>query len=176
MKQDELLARHCEVLGCLSWLPRKIVSIHGKDNVTEFVLHELMHEKCFNFDKAAYLINNPDFDCLKGVAGVCRQERTSMPDIWQSADQFSSHMLQAPFNQKVRSVMRKSLKKDIEAQKDVLAMLANDLGFENHTFCSWNLKHDNQGFLVFEKSDKEALTSDDHLLSGLSLLSFCPVF
>jgi len=176
MKQDELLARHHEVLKRLSWLPRKMIAVHGQDNVTEFVLHELCDAQCFNLDRAAFIVDNADFNCLKGVTGISRSEAMKEPNIWQASDRFSAHMQKSAFNQKVRGINRSSLKKDVSAQKDVIAMLAYDLGFKNHNFCSWDLKHANQGYLVFEKVDNDDVVNDEHLLNGLSLLSHCPIF
>ena len=54
--------------------------------------------------------------------------------------------------------------------------LAQDLGFTNYAYCSWSLKHDNDGFVLYEKADAADTFAQDHLLDGLSLLSFCPVF
>jgi len=176
MKQEDLLARHCEVLTRLSSLPKKMISIHGRDNVTEFLLHELCHSKCFNLSKAAYIINNPDFDCLKGVAGHCHEQAMREENIWGVSDQFSSHMGASPFNQKVRSFNARSLKRDLELQKDTIAKFAYDHGFKNHDFSTWNMKHDNQGFFIYEKANNDDDVTDKHLLNSLSLLSFCPVF
>ena len=70
---DHLDRRH-NVLHHLTHLPRKIVSLNGAENLTEFVLHDLCQSRCFNLPKAAYFVNNPDFNCIKGVAGVHADE------------------------------------------------------------------------------------------------------
>jgi len=176
MKQEELLARHCQLLTHLSLLPGQMVSIHGKENVTEFVLHELCHEKCFNLNKAAYIINNPHFDCFKGIAGVSRDQAMDEDNIWQASDQFTSHMGKSPFNQQVRALSGRSLKPDLELQKDIIAKFAYDLGFKNHNFSTWNMKYDNQGFFVYETVNNDDAVTDQHLRNSLNLLSFCPVF
>ena len=176
MKPEELLERHYQVVTRLSSLPRKMVQIHGKENLTEFVLHELCHEKCFNFNKAAYIINNPHFDCIKGVAGVSREHSVDDHDIWQACDHFSSHMEKSDFNRRVRSLSGRSLKSDAELQKDIIAQFALDLGFKSHNFSTWDMKHDNQGFLVYESIHNDDEVIDQHLMNSLSLLSFCPIF
>ena len=71
----EEAGRHYTILNTLSKLPRKMLSLKGQENVTEFVLHELCHKNCFNLDKAAYFVDNPDFDCLKGMAGFAPLRR-----------------------------------------------------------------------------------------------------
>ncbi|MCX5922045.1 MAG: hypothetical protein NTX86_01825 [Candidatus Dependentiae bacterium] len=176
MKPEELLSRHYELLNHLSLLPKKMVSLHGHENMTEFVLHELCDEHCFNLQKAAYFIDNPDFDCLKGIVGFSRDESMKSCDIWQSPDDFSGHMKQSPFNQKVRGLLRASIKKNHSNEKDVAAILADYLGLQQPNFCVWNMKHDNTGILLFEKTKQEDPIHEDHLQNGLSLLSFCPVF
>jgi hypothetical protein len=175
MKQDEMLHRHFEILSSLSYIPRKILALHGNENITEFVLHELCNEHCFNFNKAAYLVDNPDFDCLKGVAGFSRSETKNSKDIWQDPRGFSKDMELSPFNKKVRSLMRCSLKKNNENSQELATSVAQDLGIKSFGFCSWGMKHENHGMLVFEKMHDEAI-NEDHLLNGLSLLSFCPIF
>ena len=74
MKPNSLNDKHIDILDKLCHLPRKILSLHGHDNITELILHELCNEQCFNLEKAAYFIDNPDFDCFKGVAGHCRSQ------------------------------------------------------------------------------------------------------
>lgn len=177
MKPDEKGIRGYEKVNSLIWLPRKMITLHGNENVSEFVLHELCHEKCFNLKKAAYFIDNPDFDCLKGVAGVSLEERPLVDDIWQKPEEFSTYMRQSPFNQKVRSLSRPSAKKvSIEADKELAIDVAHELGITNIGYCSWTGKHDNHGILVFEKGAPQEEVDRDELLSGVSLLSFCPIY
>ena len=62
------------ILIHLSTLPQKILSLHGRADLAEFVLRDLCHERCFNLKKAAFFIDNPDFNHLKGIAGFCHEE------------------------------------------------------------------------------------------------------
>ena len=66
--------RSALVLGNILKIPKKLLSAQHVDNVAEFVLHERSHENCFNLRRAAYFVDNPDFNCLKGIAGFCRKE------------------------------------------------------------------------------------------------------
>ena len=176
MKPEEIM-RTCEHPNSLLWLPRKMITLHGNGNVCEFVLHELCHPKCFNLKKAAYFIDNPDFDCLKGVAGISQDETLAVDDIWQKPEEFSLYMRQSPFNQKVRSLTRSSAKKiSVEGDKELAIDVAHELGITNIGYCSWTSKHDNHGILVFEKGAPQEEVDQDDLLNGVSLLSFCPIY
>lgn len=163
-------------MHCLSCLPRKILGLHGRDNVIEFVLHELSKQECFDLEKAAYVIDNPDFNCLKGVAGFCRPEAyQSKSDIWEDPDNFSEHMKKAAFNKKIRSFQQESYLKRGEKPEQIIEQICHELGFEKPSFYAWNMKHDNQGILLYEKH--EPVECDcDYLLDGLCLIGFCPVY
>lgn len=177
MKRDDLLQRQHEMLTCLSHLPKKILALHDKDNVTEFVLHDLCHEHCFNLNRAAYFVDSPDFNCVKGVAGFCRSEAyANCESVWEKPEEFSVHMQSAPFNQRVRGISRCSIRKSEEKDEVLAQELARDLGFKNYDLCSWGMKHDNHGFVLLEKACHEDKFADEYVLDGLSLLSFCPVF
>jgi hypothetical protein len=177
MKREELLDKQNKMLICLTGLPKKILSLHGAENVTEFVLHDLCNECCFNLSRAAYFVDNPDFNCTKGIAGFCRDEiRDKCSGIWDDPQAFSRCMQSSLFNQKVRHINEISLK-NAGYDQDVLAKkLAEDLDFKHYTYCSWTMKHDNNGFVIFEKAEPQETFADEHVLSGVTLLSFCPIF
>lgn len=178
MERLELLQRQNSVLSYLSGLPRRMLLVHGMDNITEFVLHDLCQERCFNLSKAAYFVDNPDFNCTKGVAGFSRDEKFGNSEAIWTTDQktFSSYMKESLFNQKVRSLTRCSVKKGKDNHAELAKMLAQDLGFKNYAFCSWSMRHDNEGFVLYEKAVETDTFVDDHIVNGLSLLSFCPIF
>lgn len=176
MGNEELLKKHCTLLKTISSIPRKIVTLSGSENVSEFVLHELCNKNCFNLKKAAYFIDNPDFNCLKGVAGFCSLELDGTQINWSSPEQFSNSMKNSQFNTTVRSVLKDSYHKREGMRKPVLDDIVQGLGFSEHAVCTWPLKHDNSGLLVYEKSEKNDPFVDDHLVDALFLLSFCPVF
>lgn len=177
MEHNEALGeRKQRIIELLSALPRKILGLHGRDNVVEFVLHELGRQECFDLEKAAYVIDNPDFDCLKGVAGFERPEAYDEKcDIWAEPDSFSEHMKKSKYNNTVRCYHRGSGVKKGEKDEKIVQEIAHDLGFEKPFYYSWNMKHDNHGILLYEKHDK-ADCDCDYLLEGLCLIGFCPVF
>lgn len=176
MGHEELLRKHCSLLKTISSIPRKIVTLSGADNVSEFVLHELCNKDCFNLKKAAYFIDNPDFNCLKGIAGFCSLELDGNSIDWSSPTQFTQTMQASKFNTSVRSVLKDSYKKKFGKEKLIVDDLVSDLGFVDHSLCVWPLKHDNSGLLVYEKGDNDDGFVKDHLMDALFLLSFCPVF
>lgn len=169
------LERQNQILRNLSQLPRLMTQVHGRDNLSQFLLHELCSESCFNLKKAAYFVDNPDFNCLRGLAGFsCDQAYPKHQKIWHDPEGFSAHMERAPFNSKVRSISHKSVKHADD--KHILHDLAATLDLKDGAHCSWNMRHDNFGLLVYEKADPKDKVVDEHLLDGMNLLSYCPIF
>lgn len=171
----EISLRHGNVLTALSHLPKKIVSIHGQDNVSEFVLHDLCDTNCFGIQKAAYFVDNPDFDCFRGVTGYNHANRYPGDIYWQQCDDFSCHMQDCAFNKDVRSVTRTSHKRNNIATEAVVDELAHQLAFTNPQFYTWPMKHANSGLFMYETYEGMS-ELDDHMKNGLHLLSFCPIF
>ena len=151
MKPENMMYSHAHVVDNLRRLPRKMLNLHGLDNVTEFVLHELCGKNCFNLQKAAYFIDNPDFNCLKGVVGVSSAELHDIEDIWTSPDAFTQQMVESPFNKQVRAFLAESHKRNGEPYEKTAQAIAHELGLNNYGFYSWDMKHNNHGFLVCEK-------------------------
>lgn len=166
------------ILQKLSSMPRKMLLLHGSDNTTEFVLHDLCNEHCFNLHKAAYLVDNPDFDCIQGVAGFSQQEAYPKEDIWQDPDKFSRHMQEALFNQQVRSFTKSSCHNSTGGISDeTIYAIAKELHFDNVHYCCLDMKHNNKGILIYEPHHNAQNNHDrDDMVTALSLLSFCPVF
>jgi len=175
---EDGLLRQNEVLNRLSSLPRKMVSLHGRENITEFVLHELCQKGCLNFEKAAYFVDNPDFDYLKGMAGFWRPEAySSQEDIWVNPKSFSAFMQESSFNQKVRNFTHTSFRKHNESEEHAISLIAQGFEFGDPGYYSWDMKHDNHGILVYDRQFKTGdACAIDHVLNGLSLLAFCPIF
>lgn len=177
MEHHELLQKQNKMLKCLSALPRRMVQLQGVENLTEFVFHDLCNKDCFNFDRAAFFVDNPDFDCTKGVAGFNREQAFQAKDtIWCDVPSFTDHMRSSPFNKQVRSLMLCSLRKNERNEQDLAKDLAHDLGFTNYAYCTWDMRHHNHGFLVYERADECDVATQELILDGLSVLSFCPVF
>jgi hypothetical protein len=166
-------------MECLSDMPRKIVSLHGRENLTEFVLLELCHPGCFDLKKAAYFVDNPDFNQFKGVAGYCTQDVCAEnPELcWQDPENFTKKMQTSAFNRKVRNFCSASPKCERMHQEHLMEKIARDLALDKPDYYCWDLKNNNHGFLIFEHTNGvlPVWTKDD-LERGLHLLSFCPIF
>jgi hypothetical protein len=167
---------HEQLLSYLSNLPRNMLSFYHTGNIVEFVLHELCDESCFNLDKAAYFIDNPDFDCLKGIAGFSLDERyTDHATIWDNPDRFASHMQKCLFNQEVRRIEQTSLKRSTLSEEQILKALAQKLDLDSTTskYYIWPIKHGNYGVLIFQRT-RESNGIDEYMPSAFHLLGFCP--
>ena len=172
-----------EMLTCITQLPKQIVTLHGRENMTEFLLHTLCLSDCFNLSKAAYFIDNPDFDHLKGISGYHKNESYSSGTTlghWEKPEQFTDHMQRSLFNQTVRSINLSSIRRGSQDHaKDygkVADQLSSQLDLSHVSFLSWPIKHDNHGFLVFESPADESAVIQEYLMSAVYLFGFCPVF
>ena len=146
---------------------------HHLENLSEFVLHDLCSEQGFGIKKAAYLVNNPDFECLKGVAGYHHPESFTSGNCWGDQKQFTSHMQQSDFNKAVRSYTESI--KDSTLSSDKVAELADRFQISDPAYYSWDAKHNNQGFFIYESLQDEH-NDQDYLQHFLHMLSFCPIF
>lgn len=176
MKLENMTSRHIQIVNSLRQLPKKILLLYGRDNVTEFVLHELCNKDCFNVDKAAFFIDNPDFDHIKGIAGFSQNEAIQSPDIWKHPASFSQHMAQSPFNQKVRSFNCSSRKRACQSEQDLAQLIADEFELHKYHFYSWNMKHDNHGFLICQLIDDHDELLNDLMHDSMYFFSFCPVY
>lgn len=173
MKHHGLSPRHQEVLTCFSCLPRKMIALQGSNHIAEFVLHQLAHKKCCNLIKAAYFVDNPDFDCFKGVAGYHNKEHD---DTSQWENKFNTHVSHCKFNSQVRDIDNASFRRAHKNERHVIDEMAKNLTINNPRTFTWDMKHDNHGILVYELAPDEDESVCDHLQNGLYFLSFCPVF
>ncbi|MCK5633111.1 hypothetical protein KAH94_05135 [bacterium] len=177
MKPDGALERESKILGTLSRLPQKILSLHGREDVTEFVLRDLCHEHCFNLKKAAFFVDNPDFNCLKGVAGYYHEDTPTVCDfLWDHPEQFMKRMQESSFNKKVRSLWIPSLNNVEGSKTEFVSTVAQTLEMNSPRTCSLPVKYGNHALLVFEKENEGDGVVDEHVCHGLSLLGFCPIY
>ncbi len=164
-----------KLLKHLGNLRKMMVNNHELENLSEFVLHDVCHGPCFNINKAAYFINNPDFKILKGVAGYDKKE-LHISDSWNNQKQFISSMQNSLFNQKVRHRLEENFIKGEISEQYLVRKLADHLEIENPAYHVWNLKHANHGLLIYESHPAQADHIKSHLHDSLYYLSFCPVY
>lgn len=168
--------RHEHVLCCLSSLPRKIMAVHELENVPEFVLQDICNENCFNIIRAAYFIDNPDFDQCKGVAGFCQKEAYQAHEtMWEHPQAFSQFMQESQFNQQVRALTLASIARNNKKHEQIVHEVAPQLNFINPAWCTWDLKHYNHGLIIYEKADLDDEVVDQHFLNTLYVLGFCAI-
>jgi len=174
MKHTNISEKRLKILEYFSELPSKMLSCNNVENMIEFVMHCLCSEDCFNLPKAAYFIDNIDFNCLKGIAGYSHAQKCKEPFIWANPELFSSHMRECDFNQLVRKVSRPSALK-AEKTDELAKEIGILLSINNPTYYSWKIKYDNYGIFVFEPiPENEELNG--YILKGLHLLGFCRMF
>ena len=162
-------------LDSLCSLPERVLRLREFENVPEFVVYELCNG-CFDIKRAAFFVDNPDFDCLKGVAGFAKEQSyNAAEEIWDNPHKFSQYMKLAPFNQKVRSFTHPSVKKQSRSDQEIVKEIAKTMGLDEHSFISWDMKHDNHGIFVYNTDS----INPEHLgyvKKGLAILSFCPIY
>jgi hypothetical protein len=177
MKHSEMLMKKHNVLLSLSSLPQKILSLHGRADVAEFVLRDLSHERCLNLKKAAYFVDNPDFNCLKGVAAYCHEENQTVRDgLWDHPDEFMDKIRESAFNKKVRDLWLPSMQRVDGAQEDMIQQIGSILEIEKPSACMLDIKHGNKALFIFEKQACDEEASDELVKHGVSLLGFCPIY
>jgi len=169
------MERRSTMLSYLSHLPRKMLLLHDLDAIAELVLHDLCSERCFNLNKAVYLVDNPDFNCMKGVAGFSREEAFKEGErMWDDPHAFTQYIKSAPFNQKVRNIQFCSMKGQGTSQDDIVHSVADQCAIAHPQCYTWDMKHNNRGVFIYEKPADESDMSE-YISNGVCLLSFCPI-
>lgn len=169
--------RHHQVLSRLSLLPRKIIARYSNDHTSEFTLHELCHLACFNLEKAAYFVDNPDFDCLQGIAGYDNTEHgDGLLKELEDAQLFSGHLSTCRFNQHVRTIGCVSYKRAKKSEIDIVKILAPLAGISDPCCSIWPLKHGNYGILIYERGNGQVEELKEYIENGIHILGFCSLF
>jgi hypothetical protein len=162
-------------------LPHKILDHHinNIDNIIDMVFYSLCNENFFNMDKAAYLIDNPDFNILKGIAGFDKKNNykkkysngIDRSDIWQFKDYFKEHINNCEFNNSVKNFLGTSIFSSIYNIDDKIKNIAKSININNPRYYTWLTKNDNYAMVIFESPNE--ISKD--LLLHLRLLSLCPI-
>lgn len=175
MTKQEKEQRRKEMLACICKIPKNIITLHGADNITEFLIYHLADRNCFNLSKAAFLIENKDFNRLKGIAGYKNGEYRTIVNHWNNPDVFTRAHHPSEFNKKVRQIDTEH--HNPATSSFLIDSLSKDLEFTHPSTVSWPVKYDNKGIFIFElyNEDEKELV-EDHLVDSLHLFGFCPVF
>lgn len=142
------------VLLNISTLPHKILQNYNSDNLSQMILYELCNDdNGFAIKRAAYLIDNPDFDHIAGSAGFSNKEvQYYNPSLWEDSKGFKESIKKATFHSDVKKFLKNSLKrKDINLNdSDDILELGHLLGIDNTKYFSWGMKHGNHGILIYD--------------------------
>lgn len=173
MEPSRMTTRRYELVSRLSSLPKRIVSIHDADHLADLVFCELCGKNCFDLRRAAYFLDNPDFDCCRGIIGFNASEvALSAAEIWENPMPVSNQVRRSPFYQKVRTMQHASVTKNNSDY--LLAEIAKELDIEKPQICICKARNDNHGVLIMDQPvDTEVYEFLEH---GISLLSLCPLF
>jgi len=68
-----------------------------------------------------------------------------------------------------------SFKKKGESEEKVITNVFHNLEIKKPELYVWNIKYDNHGYFIYEKADDDSHVNE-HLINGLCLLSFCPLY
>ena len=171
--------KYGSILNKVVCLPTYLLQNHEQKNLAHAVLYVLGHDNCFGLERGAYLIDNPEFDCLKGCVGFTRGECDVSSDaVLASLVDTEQTLCQTPYNHKVQHLQYPSLKKqeDDATQKSLYERVCRDLNFAHPECIRWPMKHGNQGLFIFEEATHHADHAFKDLLTyAMSLLGFCPV-
>ncbi|MBP6869793.1 hypothetical protein KBC04_02840 [Candidatus Babeliales bacterium] len=178
MENKSCQVSESKLLQHLGNLRKKMIQNHELENLSEFVLHDLCTGPCFQVNKAAYFINNPDFNLVRGIAGYHHQEpHAQVRDVWTHQKQFIAGMQDSDFNKKVRvNNLHSAFEFGKSSEKYLVEKLADELEIANPLYHVWNLKHANHGLLIYESNVDDQKHVQDHVLDGFYYLSFCPVY
>jgi hypothetical protein len=172
----ELDSHEGQLVSRLLDLPHKILSYDDLDGIQQLVLYELAHDESFGLSKASYLVDNPEFNCLKGVAGYDKNECASAgKNPWEDPKSFIDSMKQGKFHQQISSFMHSSLARNGQAdfETDAIAQLGKKIGMENSSFVTWPMRHGNHGILLFEEGELPQERRRELLQHFVALLGLC---
>lgn len=172
------LGAHGSLIDHLTKIPHCMLRNHEIDSLAQIILYMLSHADCFSFKRAAYFIDNPDFDCLKGGAGFQHEEVFVSPNLMcHSPQPYLERLSSSQYNKQVRDIARPSIKRQCDNINDSadFTTLCKDLGVTNAECVCWPLKHGNWGVLIFEHDSVLDPARRGLLDNAVSLLGFCPV-
>ncbi len=134
-------------------LPHNISKYMHRADLIDLVLHHISGKQCLNFLKSAYLLDNSEFDCCKGMAGFIAEDSCEEDDSWDDeckVDQKSKILQSNQFNNQIKQFRDSSLIKNCSDNSRLKSAVVEKLCFSSPKFLTWNAKHDNHGILVWE--------------------------
>ncbi len=175
MNVYNLSKRQIAVVQRLTRIPRQLLYTGEYENPAELVLGELCHIDCFNVSRAAYFVDNPDFDCARGIAGYDSSDHDGvLENCWIEKDAFGARMQCSSFHTHVRSLLPASIHRTSD-RAYALAELAQVLDIRVPAVTFFDMPYDNKGFVIFEKPTEDIVELESFWEDACSLLAFCPL-
>lgn len=175
MNVYDLSKRQIAVVQRLTRIPRELLSSVGYQNLAELVLGELCHKNCFNVSRAGFFVDNPDFDCVRGVAGYDSNDHAEGEETcWIERDAFGFRMQCSTFNKLVRSLSPQSISRQA-SREYALQELAGQLELTVPAVTFFEMPYENKGFIIFERPQEDISELEQLWEDGCTLLAFCPL-
>lgn len=165
---------HLNIVDQILQIPKQIISYHHVNGLVDLVLHNISKNNCLSFSKAAYFVDNPDFNQLKGVCGFNSSILCDTP-VKNQQDSIE-YILKSAYNCKVKSINRESFRaKNIDlSNRANITELCDSLEIKNPKTLSWDLKHNNYGVLIFETEQPDCCSWKNSLVEQVShFLGMC---
>ena len=105
----EDVLNHKPMAQRLLYIPQKILCHHEIEALPQIIMHDLGHKEHLDLNRATFLIDNPDFDFLRGVAGFCKDEcKFHKSDLWEDPCSFHQDMSEAVFHKNMKCFLLNS--------------------------------------------------------------------
>lgn len=169
------LSSHLSIIDQILQIPQQIIALHHTEGLVDLVLHNISKKDCLSLKRVAYLVDNPDFNHLQGVAGFCSAVETKST----CSEDFSSaieEIKNLDYNRKVKNISQESLRaKNVDlTSPENLKNLCESLEISNPKVYSWDLKHNNCGILIVENDESDCCTWKNALVEKISkFLGMC---
>lgn len=169
MEQNNL-----NVVSYLLKLPTKILQNAHQAGLQELVLKYLAEKNFFNFKKAAYLLDNPSFDCCKGVAGfdiTDFSDEDEWLDLWENNDKKNRCINYAEYNKKIKTLSCNSIFLKAQNDQNIFFDFAkNSLNFNNPKMIFSENKYGNHGLFFYEERTNKQQTIEQHLFESAAAI------
>ena len=177
MDDNNTSLRIDKLLRHMLCVPRQMTNVHEVYSAHEFLIHHVADKHCFNVSKAAYFIDNPDFDIVCGMAGFHQNESYSGNNHWNEPEDFMRHMGICSFNKAVKNITLPSIARNKKDVVDFVKDISDELSIESPLYISVPVKHQNNGLLIFETNNiQEHRQLEEYIVAGAHFFSLCPVF
>ena len=114
-------------------LPTEILTLLNTpraDRLTDYIMARICDKQCCDIKKAAFFVNNPDFDCCRGVIGYHANDLEGVAVHDESFDRIARAFDASGFNKSVKTFSSSALKKNTQEHID---LMAHAVGLENPT-------------------------------------------